>query len=84
MAKGIEFYRDYIKIDSLKNSNETQQFTDRFNKLFDTFNRKHPKEGIKMKSKDFKVHNVFIINTYYDVTYISDLIIEFLIYKTRF
>ena len=55
MAKGIEFYWDYIKMDSLKNSNETQQFTDRFNKLFDTFNRRHPKERIKLKSKDFEV-----------------------------
>ncbi|KAL4141895.1 hypothetical protein QTP88_004447 [Uroleucon formosanum] len=33
-AKGIEFYRDYNKMDSLENNNETQQFTDCFNKLF--------------------------------------------------
>lgn len=35
MAKGIEFYRDYNKMDNLKNRYETQQFTDSFNKLID-------------------------------------------------
>lgn len=41
MVKGIEFYRDYIKVESLKNS------YDCFNKLFDVFNQKFPAEGIK-------------------------------------
>jgi len=55
MARGIEFYREYAKIESLKNSYETQSFTDRFNKLFDALNRKHPAEGIQINSKDFEV-----------------------------
>lgn len=55
MARGIEFYRDYAKIESLKNSLETQFFTDRFNKLFDALNRKHPAEGIQINNKDFEV-----------------------------
>lgn len=55
MAKGIQFYREYIKIDSLKNSYETQKFTERLNLLFDILNRKYPAEGIKKNSNDFKV-----------------------------
>ncbi|KAF0704247.1 Uncharacterized protein FWK35_00030831, partial [Aphis craccivora] len=55
MAKGIQFYRQYIKIDSLKNSYETQTFTERLNLLFDVLNRKYPAEGIKKNSNDFKV-----------------------------
>jgi len=42
MAKGIEFYREYAKLDCLQNSYETQLFTERFNSL----NRKYPAEGI--------------------------------------
>lgn len=55
MAKGIQFYREYIKIDSLKNSYETQKCTERLNLLFDILNRKYPAEGIKKNSNDFKV-----------------------------
>lgn len=55
MARGIEFYRDHIKVESLKNSYETQLFTDRFNTLFDVFNRKYPAEGIRKNSYDFQV-----------------------------
>lgn len=55
MAKGIEFYRDYANIDSLKNSKQTQLFTERINNLFDVLNRKYPKEGIRKNSSDFKV-----------------------------
>lgn len=33
MAKGIEFYREYAKIESIQNSSETQSFTDRFTKF---------------------------------------------------
>jgi len=62
MARGIEFYRDHAKVESLKNSYETQVFTDRFNKLFDVFNRKHPAEGIRKNSPDFQVHYLFICN----------------------
>jgi hypothetical protein len=54
MAKGIEFYRQYAKIDCLKNSYETQLFTERFNSLFDSLNRKYRAEGIKQNSKDFR------------------------------
>ncbi len=55
MAKAIEFYRDYEKIEVLKNSFQTQLFTERFNKLFDILNRKHPAEGIRKNSNDFLV-----------------------------
>lgn len=54
MFKGIEFYREYVKIDSLKNSYETQLFTEWFNTLFDALNRRHPTEGININSHDFK------------------------------
>jgi len=54
MARGIEFYHDHVKVKSLKNSYETQIFTDRLNKLFDVFNRKYPAEGIRKNSPDFK------------------------------
>lgn len=47
LAKGIEFYREYAKIDNLKNSNETQKFTDHFNSSFDILNWKYPAGGIK-------------------------------------
>lgn len=58
MAKSIQFYRDYVnvKVESLKYSNETQKFTERFNILFDVLNRKYPAEGIKKNSSDFKVY----------------------------
>lgn len=69
MAKGIEFYREYVGIESLKNSYETQIFTDRFNKLFNVFNRKHPGEGIKINSLDFQVH-LAVIKIYYYFTMI--------------
>jgi len=49
------FNRQYIKIDSLKNSYETQKFTERLNLLFDVLNRKYPAEGIKKNCNDFKV-----------------------------
>jgi len=55
MAKGIAFYKDYIKIESLKNRYETQLFTERFNNLFDASNRQHVNEGIRLNSNDFKV-----------------------------
>ncbi|KAF0707684.1 THAP-type domain-containing protein, partial [Aphis craccivora] len=42
LAKGIEFYREYAKMDNLKNSDETHTYTDRFNK------------GGKQNSKDFE------------------------------
>jgi len=38
MTRGIEFYRDYCKVESLKTSHQTELFTDRFNKLFDVLN----------------------------------------------
>lgn len=70
MARGIEFYRDHIKVESLKNSYETQLFTDRFNKLFDIFNRKYPTEGIRKNSSDFQV------TTYLSIT-ISKIQVNF-------
>lgn len=42
MARGIKFYRDHVKVESLKNSYDTQVFTYRLNKLFDVLNRKYP------------------------------------------
>jgi len=62
MAKAIEFYRDYEKIEVLKNSFQTQLFIERFNKLFDILNRKHPVEGIRKNSNDFMVPNLVSIN----------------------
>lgn len=55
MARGIEFYRDYSKVESLKTSHATELFTERFNKLFDVLNRKYPAEGIRNDSPDFLV-----------------------------
>lgn len=55
MARGIEIYRDYIKVESLKTSHATELFTERFNKLFDVLNRKYPAEGIRNDSPDFLV-----------------------------
>jgi len=69
MAKGIEFYREYVGIESSKNSYEAYIFTDRFNKLFDVFNRKHPGEEIKKNSLDFQVH-LAVIKIYYYFTII--------------
>ncbi|KAE9544309.1 hypothetical protein AGLY_001488 [Aphis glycines] len=57
MAKGIAFYRDHEGIDSLKDSHETQQFVEIFNKTFDALNRKYPAEGIRINSHDFDVLN---------------------------
>jgi len=58
MAKVIEFYRCYEKVESLKNSEQTQLFTERLNQLFDALNRKFPAEGIKSKSNDFDVSEI--------------------------
>jgi len=55
MARGIQFYRDYGKVESLKTSHQTELFTERFNKLFDVLNRKYPTEGIINGSHDFQV-----------------------------
>uniref|UniRef100_A0A2S2NW24 Transposable element P transposase n=1 Tax=Schizaphis graminum TaxID=13262 RepID=A0A2S2NW24_SCHGA len=55
MARGIKFYREHQNIELLKDSEETQDFTSIFNSLFDTLNRKHLKEGIRINSQDFKV-----------------------------
>jgi len=62
MARGIEFYRDHVKEESLKKSYDTQVFTDRFNKLFDVLNRKYPPEGIRKNSLDFQVYYLSIVN----------------------
>lgn len=61
MAKGIIFYRDHEGIESLKDSHETQQFVEIFNKTFDALNRKYPAEGIRINSHDFDVC-LFIYN----------------------
>jgi len=58
MAKGIEYYRCRAKIKALENSEATQIFTERINRLFDALNRKHPAEGIKHKSHDFDVNKM--------------------------
>jgi len=55
MAKGIAFYRDHEKIESLKKGNETQKFVSIFNRTFDTLNCKYPTEGIQINSHDFDV-----------------------------
>ncbi|KAL5246341.1 hypothetical protein ACI65C_013749 [Semiaphis heraclei] len=60
MAKGIEYYRCHAKIKSLENSETTQIFTERINRLFDALNRRHPAEGIKHKSHDFDIKNTLV------------------------
>lgn len=55
MASGIKFYRDYVKVESLKTSLQTELFTKRFNNLFDVLNQKYPAEGIRNNSSDFQV-----------------------------
>lgn len=47
MVKEIEYYRFYVKVESLENSDYTQLFIDRINQLIDAFNRKFPVESIK-------------------------------------
>lgn len=66
MAKSIQFFRNYVKIDSLKDSFEIEQFTEIFDKLFDIFNRKYPAEGIKMNSNDFEVYSIY---NFYDIDF---------------
>jgi len=71
MAKGIKLYREYVKIDSLKDSYETQLFTEKFNNLLNVLNRKHPAEGIKINSLDFKVCNYLpILSLFFTIIYI--------------
>lgn len=70
MAKGIAFYRDHEGIDSLKDSHETQQFVDIFNKTFDALNRKYPAEGIRINSHDFDVC-LFIYNLKFKNVYLT-------------
>lgn len=55
MACGIKFYRAEQNIASLKDSEETEQFTLMINAMFDALNRKYPKEGIRINSSDFVV-----------------------------
>lgn len=47
MARGIGFYRDHGKVESIKTSLQIELFTEQFNKLFDVLNRKYPAEEIK-------------------------------------
>jgi len=54
MADGIQFYRQNGCI-ALGGSEETEDFTSRFNKCFDALHRKYAAEGIKKESSDFKV-----------------------------
>jgi len=58
MAKGIEYYRCYEKVESLENSEQTQLFTERLNQLFDALDRKFPAEDFKSKSNDFDVSEI--------------------------
>lgn len=58
MAKGIEYDGWYEKVESFKNSEQTQLFTEHLNQLFDALNRKFPAEGIKSKSNDFNVSEI--------------------------
>lgn len=55
ITKGIQFYREYVKLNSLKNSHEIQKFTEQINILFDILNHKYLAEGIKKSSSDLKV-----------------------------
>jgi len=53
MAKAIMFYSEHIE--ELKHSEETENFTNIFNSVFDALNRRYPVEGIRSSNKDFKV-----------------------------
>jgi len=61
MADGIQFYRQNGCI-ALGGSEETQDFTSRFNKCFDALNRKYAAEGIIKDSLDFKVITFTLIH----------------------
>jgi len=54
---GLKYYRDYVKVPELKDSQETEHFSKMFNDIFDSLNRKFPAEGIRKNSEDFKVMN---------------------------
>jgi len=56
-AIGIDFYRNK-KIEGLKDSEETVNFTLIVNDFFDALKRKYPAEGIKKDSHDLKVFYV--------------------------
>lgn len=55
MAKAIKFYREHQQIEELKHSEETENFTNIFNSVFDALNRRYPAEGIRSSSKDIQV-----------------------------
>lgn len=55
MALGMELYKKK-KYNCLKDSDETINFTNFMNKLFDALNRRHPAEEIKINSRDLKVY----------------------------
>lgn len=57
MAIGIQFYREH-NCYGLKDSIDTQHFTEKMNDMFDALNRKFPAEGIKQNSQDLEVFYV--------------------------
>ncbi|EEC05046.1 hypothetical protein IscW_ISCW004549, partial [Ixodes scapularis] len=54
VAKGLEFYSNRGTA-GLGNVQGTIDFTVRMNNLFDALNRRHPKQGLELGGKDFKV-----------------------------
>lgn len=45
MTKGLEFYRHHEILEVLKNSHQTQIFTQRFNTLFNVLNNENTEDG---------------------------------------
>jgi len=62
MAKAIKFYRENQHIAELKYGEETENFTNIFNSVFDALNRRYPAEGIRSSSKDIQVCSTIFIN----------------------
>lgn len=54
MSQGIQFYKSK-NFQGFENCEETIEFTNIMNDLFDVLNRKFPAEGIREESKDIKV-----------------------------
>lgn len=54
MAQAMKYYKNKGVL-TLKGSEETANFTEFWNNLFDVFNRNLPWQGLKIDSEDFQV-----------------------------
>ena len=59
VAAGLRFYKKRDRL--FDGCDKTIEFTEWINDLFDSLNRKFPKEGIRKNGKDFKVISYFDI-----------------------